>query len=72
MFPPSIDRLKKFKSYLLRSYQMIRKKKKGRREQKFRAVVEEAQILVAFETFFFSPTFKLLVWVSETFQEAIL
>ena len=76
MFPPSTDCLKKFKSYLLQSYQMIWKKKKKnkgrRREQKFRANVEEAQILATFETFFFSPTLKLLVWVSETLQEVLL
>ena len=74
MFPRSIDRLKKFKSNPLRSYQMIWKKKKnkGRREQKFRAAVEEAQILAAFETFFFSPALKILVWVFETFQEVLL
>ena len=36
-----------------------KKKNKGRRrEQKFRAVVEEAQILATFETFFFSPALK--------------
>ena len=69
MFPPRTDRLKKFKSYLLRSYQMILKKK---REQKFRTVVEEAQILATFETFFFDLALKLLVWVSETFQEVLL
>ena len=50
-----------------------KKKNKGRRrEHKFRAVVEEAQILAAFETFFFSPALKLLVWVSKTFQKVIL
>ena len=50
-----------------------KKKNKGRRrEQKFRANVEEAQILATFETFYFSPTLKLLVWVSETLQEVLL
>ena len=50
-----------------------KKKNKGRRrEQKFRAIMEEAQILAAFETFFFSPALKLLVWVSKTFQEVLL
>ena len=33
--------------------------------------MEEAQILYAFETFFFSPALKLLVWVSKTFQEVL-
>ena len=73
MFPPSTNRLKKFKSYLLQSYQMIWKKNEGRRrEQKFKAIVEEAQILAAFETFFFSPALKLLVWVFETLQDVLL
>ena len=50
-----------------------KKKNKGRRrEHKFRAIVEEAQTLAAFETFFFSCALKLLVWVSETFQEVLL
>ena len=47
-------------------------KKKKKKEEKFRAVVKEAQILAAFETFFFSPALKLLVWVSKTFQEVLL
>ena len=61
MFPPSIDRLKKFKSNLLWSYQMIwKKKKKGRkREYKFRAIVMEAQLLAAFKTFFFNVALTL-------------
>ena len=42
-------------------------KKKKTKEEKFRAIVKEAQILAAFETFFFSPTLKLLVWTSKTF-----
>ena len=45
-------------------------KKKGRRrrrrKQKFRAVVEEAQVLVAFEIFFFSFVLKNF-WLSKTF-----
>ena len=58
---------------LVAVFSQKKKKNKGRRrEQKFRVVVEEAQILVAFETFFFSPALKLLVWVFETFQEVLL
>ena len=44
-------------------------KKKGRRrrrKQKFRAVVEEAQVLVAFEILFFSFVLKNF-WLSKTF-----
>ena len=48
-----------------------KKKRRRRREQKFRATVEEAQVLAVFETFFFSPALKLLVWVFETFQEVV-
>ena len=48
-----------------------KKKRRRRREQKFRAAVEEAQVLAVFETFFFSPALKLLVWVFETFQEVV-
>ena len=62
MFPPSIDRLKKFKSNLLWSYKMIwkKKKKKGRkREYKFRAIVKEAQLLAVFKTFFFNVALTL-------------
>ena len=33
--------------------------------------MEEAQVLAVFETFFFSPALKLLVWVFETFQEVV-
>ena len=74
MFPPSTDCLKKFKSDLLRSYQMIWKKKTKEEEENrnLAATMEEAQILATFETFFFSPALKLLIWVLETFQEVLL
>ena len=47
----------------------LRKKKQKNKKQKqiFRAVVKEAQVLVAFETFFFN--FALNFWVFETFKK---
>ena len=37
-----------------------KKKRRRRREKKFRATVEEAQVLAAFKTFFFNAALKLL------------
>ena len=47
----------------------LRKKKQKNKKHKqiFRAVVKEAQVLVAFETFFFN--FALNFWVFETFKK---
>ena len=42
------------------------KGRRRRKKQKFRAVVEEAQVLVAFEIFFFSFVLKNF-WLSKTF-----
>ena len=36
----------------------FKKRRRRRREQKFRAVLEEAQVLVAFETLFFNFALK--------------
>ena len=43
------------------------RKKNKKQKQIFRAVVKEAQVLVAFETFFFN--FALNFWVFETFKK---
>ena len=48
-----------------------KKRRRRKRKQKFRAFVEEAQVVAAFETFFLSPALKLLVYVSEIFQELL-
>ena len=47
-------------------FEKEKKGRRGRRKQKFRAMVEEAQVLVAFEIFFFSFVLKNF-WLSETF-----
>ena len=78
MFPPSTSPEEvQIKSAMKLPNDLKKKKKKKknkgrRREQKFRLVVEEAQILAAFVTFFFNPALKLLVGVSKTFQEVLL
>ena len=76
MFPPSTSPEEvQIKSAMKLPNDLKKKKKKNkgrRREQKFRLVVEEAQILAAFVTFFFNPALKLLVGVSKTFQEVLL
>ena len=48
-----------------------KKKRRRRKEQKFRATVEEAQVLAVFETLFFSLALKLLAYVYEIFQEVV-
>ena len=75
MFPPSTSPEEVQIKSAMKLPNDLKKKKKNkgrRREQKFRLVVEEAQILAAFVTFFFNPALKLLVGVSKTFQEVLL